>query len=476
MKTSSVPPQLNEVRKGVTWRSLGFFYKLLEGDHEWAERRLFLLILMGLAFTLMGRATEQIEPAEFLKPILANMPDALRVVVSFIASLIYPQTLRHILPAFAGGYLAVRLASNYVRDLFEIANFTTARRYLYASMFGMDYPEIKISGNGYETDEKDDTNPIPKIGGPGFVNVGTGYVAVFERVGGPSKVAGSGIHFIRRFEHLREVIDLRDQFRKKDGIKVYTKDGIQVTVRNVEVAFRVHTQSRGRTEKELYPFSIGAVRRIAYTKTVGASGPSVWTDSATGAAVGRITGFIARNILDDIVAKPNPDSPDPRDKIKAIFAEKKTRDAFLNMGVDLLWVSIGHIETPKDVIDQRINAWRASWMKQERVELASGEATKVRLMEYARGLARIELLEKFTKGVPLSRDTGMPVDLILIQIAEVLNSTGRSHGSSRSFRDRDERISELGTLSFLREALRQNEANMKMISDGSGDAASSPNT
>jgi hypothetical protein len=176
-------------------------------------------------------------------------------------------------------------------------------------------------------------------------------------------------------------------------------------------------------------------------------------------------------VLDDIVAKPTPDSPDPRDKIKAIFNEKKTRDAFLNMGVDLLWVSIGHIETPKDVIDQRLNAWRAAWMKQERVELASGEANKLRLMEYVRGLARIELLEKFTKGVPLSRDTAMPVDLILIQIAEVLNTrSGKSFRSSK-----EDRGEELGTLGFLRQMLGEagRSGDVKLISDGSDDAASS---
>ena len=470
MKPSPMSPRINEVRKGVTWRVLDLFYKLLEGDHEWAERRLFLLFVMGAAFMLMSRATEQIEPFEFLQPTLAAMPEALRFVVSFLVSLAHPQTLRHILPPFVGSFLAIRLASNYVRDLFEIAHLATARHYLQASIFGLDYPTIKIGGAGYETDEAQEANPIPKIGGPGFVNVGTGYVAVFERVGGPSKVAGSGEHFIRRFEHLREVIDLRDQFRKKDGVKVYTKDGIQVTVRNVEVAFRIHTQSRGRTEKELYPFSIGAVRRIAYTKTVSAAGPSVWTDGVTGAVVKRITGFIANNVLDDIVAKPTPDSPDPRDKIKAIFNEKKTRDAFLNMGVDLLWVSIGHIETPKDVIDQRLNAWRAAWMKQERVELASGEANKLRLMEYVRGLARIELLEKFTKGVPLSRDTAMPVDLILIQIAEVLNTrSGKSFRSSK-----EDRGEELGTLGFLRQMLGEagRSGDVKLISDGSDDASS----
>ena len=241
----------------------------------------------------------------------------------------------------------------------------------------------------------------------------------------------------------------------------------------MEVAFRIHTQSRGRTEQEVYPFSIGAVRRIAYTKTVSASGPSVWTDGMTGAVVGRITGFIANNVLDDIVAKPTPDSPDPRDKNQSdLRREENARRIFLNMGVDLLWVSIGHIETPKDVIDQRLNAWRAAWMKQERVELASGEANKVRLMEYVRGLARIELLEKFTKGVPLSRDTAMPVDLILIQIAEVLNTrSGKSFRSSK-----EDRGEELGTLGLLRQMLSSaaNSGDVKLISDGSDDAASAP--
>ena len=122
MRPPPMSPRINEVRKGVTWRVLDFFYKLLEGDHEWAERRLFLLILMGAAFMLMSRATEQIAPFEFLAPTLAEMPEALRFVVSFLASLAHPQTLRHILPPLVGSYLAIRLASNYVRDLFEIAD------------------------------------------------------------------------------------------------------------------------------------------------------------------------------------------------------------------------------------------------------------------------------------------------------------------------------------------------------------------
>lgn len=426
---STPSPRVQNVRQSLQWRLLDFVYRLFEGDDEWAERRFGLIVLMVLALVLMGRATEQIAMPEVLQPTLDAMPELIRVIFSFGLSLMHGQTLRHILPPVIGCILAVRLASNYVRDLFELPDFSMGRRYLTAAMFGIDYPEIRIGANGYDVEgSKDkDANPIPKIGGPGFVSVGTGYVAVFERVGGPSKVAGAGKHFIRRFETLREVLDLRDQLRKRDGIKVFTKDGIQVTLRNIEVAFRVHTHSQPRTEKEIYPFSIGAARRLVYNKTVGVNGPVPWTDSVTGAIVGRIIGFVASNVLDDVIAKSTPDAPDPRDKVKAIFADRKTRETYLKMGFDILWVSMGHIEAPRDVIDERLRAWGSWWQKQVNVQKASGEAEKIQLMEYARGLARIEEIEKITKNLPVSPDDPISVDFVILQLAQVLSSTGHSH-------------------------------------------------
>src|SRR3990172_8926542 len=47
-------------RKDIADWILENFYNLIEGDHDWAERRLMLLGLAIAAFFLMGRATEQL--------------------------------------------------------------------------------------------------------------------------------------------------------------------------------------------------------------------------------------------------------------------------------------------------------------------------------------------------------------------------------------------------------------------------------
>lgn len=425
-------------RRDLALRILEFFYDLLEGDHEWAERRSILLFAAIAAFALMGRATEEITQWWILQPSI----DALPKPVVFGLSLLHPQTLRHVLPPIVGLVLALLLASNYVRDLFDLPDLGAGNRYLMASMFGWDYPSINIKGGGYEVAEmsqtgagqaqRAETNPIPRIGGPGYVNVAPGNVALFERVGGPSKVAGAGRHFIRRFESLREVVDLRDQFRTREEVKALSKDGIPVTVQNAQVSFRVRTSNRPRTQKEAYPFSVAAVKRIAYGKTVGPKGPSVWSESVPNAAVGNIRGFISRNLLDDLVARPEGESSDPRDKIKAAFEHKDTRKRFNDMGVDLLWVSLGHIKTPQDVVDERVDAWGAEWERQTRVTLAEGQAHKLRLMEYAKAMARLDFIESITRALPLAIEEGPDIEMILIQFAEALNNTSRKSKDSVS--------------------------------------------
>lgn len=431
MNAYESPDLLDRLIGGV----IAFLYNLFEGDHEWADRRWLLLALGVVAFTVMGRFTENAAPWEPLQPALAQLPAPVHDFLNFAVSMFYPQTLRHALPPLVACVLAVLLASNYVRDLFELPDLTTGYRYLAASMFGWNYPHANIKSSGYVPYERTElgikivdsleTNPIPKIGGPGYVNVFPGNVALFERVGGPSNVAGAGVHFIRRFETLRDVLDLRDQFRTQEEVKALTKDGIPVKVKNVQVAFRVRTSNRQRTEKETYPFSVGAIKAIAYGKTVGLKGPSVWTHSVPGAVAGIIRSHLSRMTLDEITDKREGDPNGPREKIKQTFDHKDTRKRFASMGVDLLWVSLGHIETPEDVLDQRIRTWEAGWEGESRVTMAEGEAEKLRAMEIAKAKARLEIIEKITGGMPLSLDDSSDNRFILIQFVEALTSFGQ---------------------------------------------------
>lgn len=449
-------------RKDFTLRLLGWFYNLLEGDHGWAERRSILLYSAVLIFLLMGRATEQITNWWLLQPYI----DALPAPVVLALSLVHPQTLRHALPPLIGLLLALGMAANYVRDLFELADLETGNRYLNAAMFGSGYPAISIRGGKYEVSEggwglgarpgEVDTNPISKIGGPGYVIVSPGNVALFERVGGPSKVAGAGQHFIRRFETLREVVDLRDQFRERAEVRATTKDGMPVVVEKVQVSFRVRTSNRPRTQREAYPFSISAVRGIAYGKTVSAKGPSLWTDSVPNTVASIIRDYISRTLLDDLITGPEvrPESAsgngqsaeaetvdhktrlallmaqkekqkDPRDKLKAVLESTETRHKFNAMGVDLLWVSLGHIKTPTDVLDKYTKTWGAKWHGEAIKKLAEGNAHKLRAMGIIRAFAQIGLVGDMIKSVPLSPDKPPDFDVVLLQIAETLTLSPR---------------------------------------------------
>jgi regulator of protease activity HflC (stomatin/prohibitin superfamily) len=424
-------------RKGFNLLLLEQFYNLLEGDLIWAERRVMLIVTAALALVLMGRATEQITQWWQMQAIVDPLPGPVR----FVLSLVHPQTLRHIIPPVLGVVAAMLMTSNYVRDLFELPDLNAAYRYVAAAMFGWDYPSINVKGSGYEGADKikvgsikellfAEVNPILKIGGPGYVSIAPGSVALFERVGGPSKVAGSGLHFIRRFETLREVIDLRDQFRTRDEVKALTKDGIAVGVQNVQVSFRVRTSNRPRTHREAYPFSVSAVKRIAYGKTVSAKGPSTWSESVPNAVVGNIRNYIGRTLLDDLVARSEGDSKDPREKIKSMFDHKDMRKRFHDMGVELLWVSLGHIKTPHDVLTQRLLVWGAEWERQAHVKVSEAEAHKLRLMEYAKAMARVEMIETMVKGLPAEVADPHMADVVVINWLEALNIIGRKIGAS----------------------------------------------
>ena len=67
------------------------------------------------------------------------------------------------------------------------------------------------------------------LGGPAKLIVYDGFAVYLERGGKLSRVVGSGIAFLERFETIRDIIDLRPQI-KDISIEAWSKDGIQMTI------------------------------------------------------------------------------------------------------------------------------------------------------------------------------------------------------------------------------------------------------
>src|SRR3990172_4356467 len=98
--------------RGFAWRIWALFYNLLEGDHEWAERRIGLIIAAAIALVLLGRGTESISVEESALllgagPLLVSVPAPIAAAINFALSLLDPQSLRHALPQLVGFILAV---------------------------------------------------------------------------------------------------------------------------------------------------------------------------------------------------------------------------------------------------------------------------------------------------------------------------------------------------------------------------------
>jgi regulator of protease activity HflC (stomatin/prohibitin superfamily) len=263
-----------------------------------------------------------------------------------------------------------------------------------------------------------------KVGGPGFVYVGVGLAALCEKVGGPADVLGTGMHFLRRFETLREVFDLRDQFRTLPELKAMTKDGIVITVREISMSFRVRTgNNRPRTETDPFPFSISALRRAAYNRVCGINGPTPWPDSVAGAIVGQIRSMISRRRLDDLIG---PNAPDARVEMLAEFNTSANRRKFGEMGAEVLWVSLGHFESPHQVAAQRIRTWQADWQKLAKVTEAEAQAERLKMEEQVRGEAVMNLIDSIDRSTQFSPDSGMTTaDQFFVLLAETLEAYAR---------------------------------------------------
>jgi hypothetical protein len=427
----------------------------LEGDHNWGQTRLTAALVVGVTFVLLSRAFEPIDALplydafidqlslrETLNPALINLG-------GFFVSFFSRQVLRHAIPPALGFAMAVYYGAAYLRDLLELPDLQQGLNYLAATLFGRDYPRMTVrAGQASVADPV--TNPMLKIGGPGWVDIKIGNAALFERVIGPSSVLGAGSHFIRRFETLREAFDLREIERVKNDVKLMTKDGVPILLNELRVRFRIRAREQ-RTESNPYPAMTSAIRRAAYSRKVNAKGLEVWADMVTGSARGTIGDWIGRHRMDELVPpprdgnQPEPAAPPPyRQALHALFNDKANRQKFAEMGAEVIWVSVGHLRPDPDVdpelaVDrdvtgrdkihaQLIDTWKSSHAARAHDELTDARAYARWLSDTARAEAESELILALTSGLNEARANGLPLDDVLAdRLIEYVGDPGMRH-------------------------------------------------
>lgn len=319
---------------------------------------------------------------------------------------------RYSLPPAAGAIAALFLGARYLQDIYELPTFSSALKYIFASMFdgppyffpsGRLLPSLDIS-NGKAENSEGDMNLLQRIGGPGWLSIERGNVVLLEYLHSPAKVLGPGYHFIPRLQHVEEIFGLDDQHWEASPIIATTKDGIEVVVHDFRFGFRLLSPHHGHTSKKRttvdpYPFSARSVWKLAYNRSVAGDGNRMdWGKWVQMRLDSVITDYINKESIDEIIA---PTTGYIREEVLEKISSAELRKGVMDMmGTEVTWLNIGRFDIHDERIgrgikDFRLKAWFAQWAGQASLIRAEGKAEQISQTEGG----RIEKTTSMLRGI-----------------------------------------------------------------------------
>lgn len=293
-------------------------------------------------------------------------------------------------PVIAFGLVLIA-GAYFIKDVYALPQLRMGLRYVITSMFGLDYPRLIIDG-GKKQLKEGELNLLDKVGGPGYVIVKPGNAVLFNRLRRPSGVGITRSVFLRRFETIGMIVNLDEQHHHEDQIgPITTQDGIKVMLQDVNYRYRVVSPTQ-RTLENPYPFDLDAIRKMAANRTVGSSGVSTWRQTVNGMIRSALTNYINSHTIDFLTA-PREGEQDPRQDMRQTMMGERNLEALRNVGTELLWIDVGHIDIlGTEVDEERVNFWAADWIGSAKATRAFGDAKRQAYMEIGRAEAQAELI------------------------------------------------------------------------------------
>lgn len=354
---------------------------------------------------------------------------------------------------FVGHYLLAPLAvflgsmfagAKYLQDIYSIESYNLAFLYLISSLFGIAYPNLTIT-DGQRQIEIGRVNRLDLIGGPGYITVSPSDAVLIHEPPNVSRVYSASAFFVPRFGKIISVVNLQDQRATIEEAAAYTKDGIKITVRNVEFRYRIWSDSRKgnhsddkRRRAKPHPYEPQAVRDSVFNLSVNDKELTSWLEAVKGVLKGKITDYIASHQFDQIVT-PDFQKGDPRKQVYDQLSAPETKSRLMNIGTKLLWCGIGHFEEDKAALQQHLDTWSAKWIGSANVIRAEGDAQRIAYQELGRAEAQASMLMSIIHAFddidlsPENKDQNIR-NVILMRTAQVLESLIDFTGTSATGR------------------------------------------
>jgi hypothetical protein len=206
----------------------------------------------------------------------------------------------------------------------------------------------------------DQVHPIYTVGGPGNVEVYLGNAAVFERLDGSIRIAEAGLHTLNGFERLRTVLDLRYQHLRLEEIVALSRDGVQVSIEDVQVRYRL-SSNMAMTPANPFPLAEKAALVAVYQPAVLADVSHTWQDTVKQFVCAQFRNYLNAYPLDThLIANPTEGL---RHKLTKLFLQPDILSALQQIGVAIEWVGVGTIRTDQ-VSEQQIERHKMAWLQQ----------------------------------------------------------------------------------------------------------------
>jgi hypothetical protein len=387
---------------------------------------LLLAIIGGLVFETVDEQTIA-DNLRATVPILSLFPTFVLVPFIFIFN---SAVARYMIVPLCAVISVVIAGGFFIRDVYELDSLKQAIKYVTSSLFGLDYPHITIDG-GEVVIHKDEVNVLDVIGGPGFAVIQPGNAVLFKSLRRPSRAGMTRSYFMAPFEVIGQVASLDDQHGFKEKLTTMTKDGIQVTLCDVHFRFRImpieeNGELVDRSLANPYPYSEDALCNMAYNLSVEAKGLETWHEAVKRMVVGGVTEYINAHTIDHLTA-PFQNGQDPRGTLHDELFSPASTARFKNLGAELLWVDVGHIEIVNEEVDKtRLDLWAADWIGNADVARAYGDAKRLAYQELGRAEAQAEIIIGITQSleqVEFNEDPAQTLrKMLLLRTAQVLEA------------------------------------------------------
>ena len=192
----------------------------------------------------------------------------LEVYLHFISLFFEPPVLFLVFSILCASLLAYKCVDNYFVSIHGKTNLKISRFTLRKRVFGNPKDELtKISD--LKQEEKN-LQPLKIIGGPARIMVPAENAALLEnqnfqvQIIGPTLNMPGNYYLMNNFELLKDVINLQNQSIQMD-VKIQTKDGQQLLIKNLQAIFSVYRDRKTSTLTRPYPFNTRSIFTLYYS-------------------------------------------------------------------------------------------------------------------------------------------------------------------------------------------------------------------